>query len=160
MTAVAQADGIGAIVELEGHDLTESYIPEWTIPDVIAFLRAQPDCVVGNGYPLRHQFAPGVYAREITMPTGHLIVGRVHKTKHFNIISKGDVSFWMPGEPIRRVQAPYTFLSECGAQKVLYVHEETVWTTIHPTDETDVETLEAVLAEPNPLLLPPAETDV
>ena len=127
--------------------------PEWTVGDVVALLQTLPNHIEGNGYPLRHQFAPGVYLREITMPATHVVVGRVHKTSHFNIISKGCVSFWMPGHAVQTVTAPYTFVSEAGAQKVLYIHEDTVWTTVHPTDETDVETLENILAEPNPLLL-------
>ncbi len=105
--------------------------------------------MVGDCFPLRHQFAPGVYAREITMPKGAVVVGKQHKTQHFNIISQGVVSFWVDGQIVTTVRAPYTFVSEAGLQKVLVIHEETVWTTIHATDETDLATLEALLIEPN-----------
>jgi|SRR6185437_6130330 len=107
-------------------------------------------------FPLRHYFAPGVYARELTMPAGATILGKRHKTRHLNIISKGRVSFRVgDGEGVRHVEAPYTFISEPGMQKLFYVHEETIWTTVHPTDETDLAKLEALLIEPhvNPLLV-------
>ena len=93
-----------------------------------------------------HQFAPGVYARELFIGKNQLIVGKVHKTEHFNIISKGEASV-ATEEGVIRVKAPYTFVSKAGTQKVVYAHEDVVWTTIHATNETNVEKLEADLVE-------------
>lgn len=45
--------------------------------------------------------------------------------------------------------APHTFVSKPGVQKVLYIHEDTVWKTIHPTQERDLDTLETLLIEPD-----------
>lgn len=116
-------------------------------PDAMyAMLEALPTHAIGDAFPLVHRFAPGVYAREITMPTGWAFLGEKHRTKHLNIISKGRVSF-RSGGAVQHVEAPYTFVSEPGVQKMLYIHEETVWTTIHPTDETDIPTLEAMLVD-------------
>lgn len=93
-----------------------------------------------------HRFADGVYARELFIGKNELIVGKRHKTEHFNIISKGDISI-ATKDGVMRVQAPYTFKSTAGTQKVVYAHEDTVWTTIHATTETDVPTLERSLTE-------------
>jgi hypothetical protein len=109
-------------------------------------LESLPVHAIGDAFPLAHRFAPGVYAREITMPTGWAFLGEKHRTTHLNIISKGRVSF-RAGGAVQTVEAPYTFVSEAGVQKMLYIHEETVWTTIHPTDETDIPTLEAMLVD-------------
>lgn len=138
-----------------GEALVAGWNPEWTTDQLDALIRSTPGHVVDDAFPLVHRFAPGVYAREITMPAGFVILGKQHRTTHFNIISKGTVSFWMQGEPVRKVSAPYTFVSGPGIRKVLYIHEETVWTTIHVTDETDPEKLEALLIAPheNPLLI-------
>ena len=92
--------------------------------------------------PPKHYFAKGLYAREITIPKGTLLTGKIHKTEHLNIISKGDISVLTEDGP-KRVQAPFTMVSRPGTKRVGYAHEETVWTTIHGTDETDLAKIEA-----------------
>ena len=100
----------------------------------------QPEC------PVAHNFSDGVYIREITMPTDSLIVGHEHKTRHLNIISKGRCRLLdMDTGDITEIQAPYTFESEAGIRKVLYIEEECVWSTVHVTNTTDLDELEAEL---------------
>lgn len=96
--------------------------------------------------PVRHFFAPGVYIREMTIPAGVCIVGAVHKTKHANIISQGKCAVHC-GDESFEFSAPYTFISESGAKKVVYAYSDVIWTTIHPTDETDMEKLTEELTE-------------
>lgn len=91
--------------------------------------------------PLTHTFSDGVYAREIFMPAGMLVVGHVHKTRHLNIVSQGKAKVWMGGSVVE-ITAPYTFESEPGVQKVLYIKEDMFWTTIHLTNKRDVLELE------------------
>lgn len=91
--------------------------------------------------PIKHHFSKGVYGREMTTIKGTFLVGKIHKYQSLNIISAGEVSvFSIDG--VIRVKAPYTFVSTPGAQRVIYAHEDTVWTTIHGTDETDVDKIE------------------
>lgn len=97
--------------------------------------------------PLKHYFAPGVYIREIFMPAGLIVIGKIHKTEHFNIIQKGAVSLFSE-HGVEYKCGPITFISKPGVQKVLYIHEDTVWSTVHITDERDLEALEAALIEP------------
>jgi hypothetical protein len=97
----------------------------------------------------RHHFALGTYAREIRIPAGTLITGKIHKTRHINIISAGRISVWSPGEDMRHISAPYTFVAEPGTRRVGYAHEDTVWTTIHATHETDLAKIEAEFIEPH-----------
>ena len=96
--------------------------------------------------PLRHYFANGLYGRAITMPAGALVVGKLHKVEHFCVVSKGDVSVLTEDGP-KRLKAGDLFTSYPGTKRVLYAHEETVWTTIHPNpkNERDTDTLEAEL---------------
>jgi len=103
--------------------------------------------------PPRHYFAQGLYAREITIPAGTLLTGKIHRTQHLNIISQGDISVLTEQGP-KRVQAPCTLVSPPGTKRVGYAHSDTVWTTIHanPTEETDVEVLESLLITPVYLL--------
>lgn len=101
-----------------------------------------------------HYFADGIYAREITIPKGTILTGKIHKTRHLNVISKGRIAVWSPGEPVRLINAPFTFVAHPGTRRLGLAHEETVWTTIHATDETDLDRLEDQLIEPhdNPYL--------
>lgn len=97
--------------------------------------------------PLKHLFAPGVYIREIWMPAGSIVIGKIHKTEHFNIVQKGRVSVFSPNCAREVIEGPVTFLSASGIQKVLYIHEDTVWSTVHVTEDRDLERLEAALIE-------------
>lgn len=102
----------------------------------------QADC------PIRHIFSDGIYAREMTAPPGAVITGAVHKTRHLNIISKGSITvFNEQGGVLKHIQAPCAFISEPGTRRAGLVHEELVWTTIHPTQEIDISKLEEILIE-------------
>ena len=41
--------------------------------------------------PLKHSFAPGVYAREMEIPAGTLLIGKIHKHRHHNFLMKGSI---------------------------------------------------------------------
>lgn len=103
--------------------------------------------------PLKHHFAPGVYLREIFMPAGTVVIGKIHKTEHFNIISRGVCTLHHEDGRREVLSAPMTFVSGPGVQKVLTIHADTVWTTVHVTPETDLEKLESLLIEPMNLVL-------
>ena len=95
-------------------------------------------------YEIVHHFAPGVYAREMRVPADSFITGKIHRFAHLNIMSAGDVTI-VNETGRQRVKAPYSFVSEPGTKRAFYMHAFTVWTTIHPTTETDLEKLEAEL---------------
>lgn len=91
--------------------------------------------------PPVHYFAPGLYAREITIPKGTVLTGKIHKFAQLNIMSKGELSV-LTQEGIKRVKAPFTIVSPAGTKRIAYAHEDTVWTTVHGTEETDLEKIE------------------
>ena len=95
-----------------------------------------------------HHFSKGLYAREITIPKGTTLTGKIHKTEHINVISKGDISV-LTENGIQRIKAPCTIISKPGTKRVGFAHEDTVWTTFHATDETDLVKLEADLIAPS-----------
>jgi hypothetical protein len=94
--------------------------------------------------PLSHYFAPGVYIREVFMPAGSFVIGHEHKTEHFNIVLKGVASVMMGGQ-LGLIKAPFTLISGTGVRKVLYIHEDMIWQTVHtnPDNCQDIPTLEA-----------------
>lgn len=99
--------------------------------------------------PLNHTFTPGLYMREIFMPAGTLVTSKIHKTEHPFIISKGVVSVWIEGEGVKTFHAPHSGVTKPGTRRVLYVHEDCVWATFHPTTEKDLEKIEAQLIFPH-----------
>lgn len=94
-----------------------------------------------------HHFSHGIYAREIFIPAGSLLTGKIHATDHISIVSRGDISVLTEGG-IERIKAPATIVSKAGMKRVGYAHADTVWTTIHGTHETDLKKLEVELIVP------------
>ncbi len=93
--------------------------------------------------PLKHWLAPGIYAREIHLPANTLVVGKIHRHRHFNILSQGSITCYTEFG-LQTLEAPASFISEPGTKRVVFTHEDAIWTTIHPnpTDETDLKILE------------------
>ncbi len=92
--------------------------------------------------PVEHRFTPGMYIRQIFMPAGALVVSKIHKTEHPFVISMGDVSVWTHEDGVVRCTAPYTGITKPGTRRLLYMHLDTLWTTFHVTDLTDVDEIE------------------
>lgn len=99
--------------------------------------------------PVEHHFAPGNYARECFLPAGSVVIGKVHRHAHVNIISKGKVTV-ATSAGLHEYEAPLTFISEPGAKRALIVHEDTVWTTVHPnpSDTQDLALIESDVIVP------------
>ena len=97
-------------------------------------------------FPLKHHFAEHSYGREIFIPKGSYIVGKIHRHSHLNVISMGDVTV-ITEFGFKRMKAPMTFVSEPGTKRALYAHEDTIWTTIHVTDkQIEAEIEEEIIA--------------
>ena len=85
-----------------------------------------------------HHFSDGIYARELRIPAGVCIVGALHKTSHFMMVSKGRCSI-ATHEGSKIVEAPYMVETQPGIKRVVYAETDTVMTTFHVTNETDIE---------------------
>ena len=90
---------------------------------------------------LKHTFSPGVYARQLFIPKGAIVVGKIHKHENMNIIIQGKVTFFSTDGAVQ-VEAPHTFVASPGVKRVIFAHEDTLWTTIHGTSETDLGKIE------------------
>jgi len=96
--------------------------------------------------PVTHRFTPGVYAREITIPAGTVIVGHVHRNKCLNMALTGRAILDVNGDS-KEVCAPHVFESDAGSQKAALVVEDMRWITIHanPDNITDIPTIEDMI---------------
>jgi len=95
--------------------------------------------------PLTHHFIPGVYVREGLVLKDTLILGKAHKYKGINILSKGRMLVVEANSGNRiEIVAPYTFITEAGVQKILYALEDCVFSNIlsNPENIEDLEEIE------------------
>jgi hypothetical protein len=130
--------------EMSGHD---------ALNRIEACFAAQPD-EWHIDLPVKHTFTPGIYAREIYMPAGVFLTTVMHMTEHPFVVSAGEVSVWTPSSGLQRIKAPFSGVTKPGTRRLLYIHEDTIWTTFHATDLTDPrEIIESVaVIRPNNLL--------
>jgi hypothetical protein len=54
---------------------------------------------------------------------------------------------WTAEAGVVRLRAPYTGITTPGTQRIIYIHEDTIWTTFHVTDETDPEVIKNQITE-------------
>ena len=112
---------------------------------------AVPDCIVTHYFtPKDDKYGCHAYAREMFIPKGTLIIGKIHRHQHLNFISKGKVKVMTEfGE--KYLEAPCTFVSEVGLKRAVYAEEDTLWTTVHLTEhghEDDLEKIETEVIAP------------
>ena len=92
---------------------------------------------------ISHDFADGQYIRTAVAPKNTLVSTKIHAKNHPFFLMKGDISIF--GEDgVKRIQAPFHGITEAGTKRVLYVHEECTFITVH---RTDCLTIDEVVAE-------------
>jgi hypothetical protein len=96
--------------------------------------------------PVKHYFAPGIYAREITIKKGTVLTGAIHKTENLAILSCGRLQLVTESGTIE-ISAPHILTVKPGTKNAAYALEDSVWTNFFPTDETDVDKLVELLTE-------------
>jgi hypothetical protein len=82
-------------------------------------------------FPLKHVFIPGFYCRQIFMPAGSRLTSQIHKTRHPYVISQGKLVIYNKGECVE-LEAPVTGITNPGTRRILYIKEDTIFTTFHP----------------------------
>lgn len=103
------------------------------------FLKEQPQVQLKT----IHHFSKGVYAREIHIPAGVVLTGEIHKFKNLNILSQGRMQV-LTESGVEEVEAPFTIISPAGTKRIAYTLTKCVWTTVHGTDETDINKIEQI----------------
>ena len=94
--------------------------------------------------PLDNDYGCSTYARQLFMPKGMVVVGKLHKKPHLTFLMKGKILVVSENGGKQRLEAPVTFVSPAGAKRVFYIEEDTILTTVHLTKETKEEDLDKV----------------
>lgn len=110
------------------------------------------DCTLTHYFtPKDEKYGCCTYAREMFIPKGTLIIGKIHRHQHLNFICKGKVTVYTEfGE--KHLEAPCTFVSEVGLKRAVYAHEDTLWTTVHLTEfekEAELDKIEQEVIAPS-----------
>ena len=112
---------------------------------------ALPDCTVTHHFaPIDEKYGCCTYARQMFIPKGTLIVGKIHRHQHLNFILQGKVSVATEFGK-KYFEAPCTFISEVGLKRAVYAEEDTIWTTVHLTQyasEADLDKIEDEVIAP------------
>ena len=109
-------------------------------------MRQHEECVGPEAFELNHFFTNNdLYAREMIIPKGAIVIGKIKKEEHISVISAGLVTE-MTEAGIQHIRAPYTMVSLPGTKRVVIAHEDTVWTTIHISKEKDIDKMVDAIA--------------
>lgn len=123
----------GGVSELDGKSTDE-------VMDILQSKMAempQADC------PVTHKFTENQYIREIFMPAGSWIISKIHKTEHPYFIMQGAAIVFTEEDGEVLLKAPFCGITKPGTRRMLYITEDCVWATVHPTVKSD-ETLEEI----------------
>lgn len=116
------------------------------------FLKNTEGAMIGdnNTCPLTHTFADGMYVREIFIPAGLFVVGKIHKHSHPNFLLKGTVMV-VTEFGSERLIGPVSIISKAGTKRALYAITDLTWVTVHlnPTNTQDLAELEEEIIAPS-----------
>lgn len=91
--------------------------------------------------PLGHYHIPGVYVRAMMIPEGTVLTGKIHNHECISIVAKGSITVQADDGPTR-LDAGWIGVSKAGIKRAGYAHEDTIFITIHRTDQTEIEAIE------------------
>jgi len=108
---------------------------------------ALEDCTLKHYFTQKDEkYGCSTYAREIFLPKGSFVIGKIHRHQHLNFITKGKVKVFTEfGE--KYFEAPCTFVSEVGLKRAVYAEEDTTWTTVHLTEFENESNLDKIERE-------------
>lgn len=95
-----------------------------------------------------HYFVPGMYCRKLTRKAGTVIVGKVHKAPHFFVCAAGEIRAWTESG-MRTLRAGDVLECRPGTKRVTLALTDAVGITMHKTDKTELDEIEAELIEPD-----------
>ncbi len=104
-------------------------------------MRAELDCVDPDELT-DHWFCEGVYLRQLRIPKGFTVTGKIHRHRCINILRQGSIRIALSDGSQTTMSAPHIFISEPGEKKAGYALEDTLWLNVHATEETDLAKIE------------------
>jgi quercetin dioxygenase-like cupin family protein len=103
------------------------------------------DCELTHYFsPVVEEFGCAVYGRQMFIPKDTLIVGKIHKHSHLNVILKGKILVTTEfGKEY--FEAPHVFVSDVGTKRAVRSVEDTLWLTVHLTRHDSEEHVDEIV---------------
>lgn len=102
--------------------------------------------------PITHHFADGIYGREMFIPAGTVLTGKIHRDATLNILLSGEIHVTTDAG-VEKIVGPRVYVSPPGTKKVGYAHTDVRFMNVHPTKLRDLEAIEAKFIVPEAPLL-------
>ena len=93
------------------------------------FARQQPQVDI----PVTQYFSHGVYLRQINIPAGTIMTGKIHRHRCMSIVLSGEMDV-VTDQGYRRVVGPCVFESPAGVKRAGVCVTDCIWLTAHPYD--------------------------
>lgn len=139
------------LIEIAGTDVAN--VTRENILNLEAAIKNLPDSI-GEQEALEtlndHVFAPGVYARVMTLPAGMTVVGKIHKYAHICLITHGTVKIVSEFDS-GVYSAPRIWISEPGVKRTLHALSDFQMVNIlpNPSDTQDLDEIDAKVIAKN-----------
>ena len=91
---------------------------------------------------LKHAFLDGAYFRQISIPAGVALTGKIHSGSTINMLTKGKFAIVTEFDE-QIIEAPFMYISEPGTKKACYTLEDCIFINCHTTWKTDLKEIEA-----------------
>jgi len=119
------------------------------VPSREEIQRLQNELMAGPQVELttEHYFNGGMYCRKVFRPAGTIIVGKIHKSDHFFMCTSGEIIAWSEKGMVT-LKAGDVIESKAGTKRVTLAVVDSIGITVHKTDKTDLDEIEAELIEP------------
>lgn len=114
-------------------------------------LATLPEAVHGDNEvcPLKHSFANGIYMREIRIPQGMVLTGKIHRHAHPNVLLEGEVLVVTEQKGLERLRGPMAMISDGATKRALVALTDVVWLTFHNVgEERDLKKIEEMVIAP------------
>ena len=96
---------------------------------------------------IQHHFSDAVYAKQVHIPAGAMIVSHKHNYSHLSLLAQGAVIVETDtGEP-QHYRAPTCIEIKAGVHHAVHALTDTVWFCIHHTDCKDPDKIDEVLIQ-------------
>jgi quercetin dioxygenase-like cupin family protein len=107
-----------------------------------------------EGFPAGHvrhhfvgqDFGHGVYAKQLDIPPGYVLVSHSHAYDHLSILASGTVR-WSANGVSETLTGPAVVTVAAGCEHTLIAVTRTVWFCVHPTDCDDADKVDDVILE-------------
>lgn len=139
---------------MDTNALTDALLGELAVPspsiDQVMQVQAAMQAMPQLELQATMHFTDHACARELFMPAGAALVGRMHKTKHLLVVCSGTVRMTAEGL-MQDITGPCVLHTTPGTKRLILALTDATLITFHVTEETDVDRIAEQILMPDPV---------